>query len=46
MLAQVAADEIGVPLEAVEVICGDTAACPYTGYGSGGSRGRGSPGQR
>jgi carbon-monoxide dehydrogenase large subunit len=41
VLAQVAADELGVPLEAVSVICGDTLACPYTGYGSGGSRGAG-----
>lgn len=41
VLAQVAADEIGVPLECVSVIYGDTSACPYTGYGSGGSRGAG-----
>lgn len=41
VLAQVAADELGVPLESVSVICGDTLACPYTGYGSGGSRGAG-----
>jgi carbon-monoxide dehydrogenase large subunit len=41
VLAQVAADELGVPLASVSVICGDTLACPYTGYGSGGSRGAG-----
>lgn len=40
-LAQVAADEVGVPLAAVSVVCGDTQACPFTGYGSGGSRGAG-----
>lgn len=41
VLAQVAADEVGVPLDVVSVLCGDTVACPYTGYGSGGSRGAG-----
>lgn len=41
VLAQVAADELGIPLKSVSVICGDTLACPYTGYGSGGSRGAG-----
>lgn len=41
VLAQVAADEVGVPMESVSVVCGDTMACPYTGYGSGGSRGAG-----
>lgn len=41
VLAQVAADELGVPLGSVSVICGDTLSCPYTGYGSGGSRGAG-----
>jgi carbon-monoxide dehydrogenase large subunit len=40
-LIQVAAEEIGVPVESVSLICGDTLACPYTGYGSGGSRGAG-----
>ncbi|HST38417.1 MAG TPA: molybdopterin cofactor-binding domain-containing protein, partial [Conexibacter sp.] len=40
-LAQIAADEIGVPLAQVAVASGDTLACPYTGYGSGGSRGAG-----
>jgi aerobic carbon-monoxide dehydrogenase large subunit len=40
-LAQVAADETGVALESVTVVFGDTLACPYTGYGSGGSRGAG-----
>jgi carbon-monoxide dehydrogenase large subunit len=41
VLAQVAADEIGVALESVSVVCGDTQCCPYTGYASGGSRGAG-----
>ncbi|HTQ16994.1 xanthine dehydrogenase family protein molybdopterin-binding subunit [Mycobacterium sp.] len=41
VLAQVAADEVGVPLASVSVVHGDTLACPYTGYGSGGSRGAG-----
>lgn len=40
-LAKVAAAEIGVPQESVELVYGDTLACPYTGYGSGGSRGAG-----
>jgi carbon-monoxide dehydrogenase large subunit len=37
-LAQVAADALGVPLDHVSVISGDTDSCPYTGYGTGGSR--------
>lgn len=41
VLAQVAADEVGVALDSVSVVCGDTQACPYTGYASGGSRGAG-----
>lgn len=41
VLAQVAADEVGVDLDAVSVVYGDTLASPYTGYGSGGSRGAG-----
>jgi len=41
VLAQIAADEIGVALESVSVVCGDTRYCPYTGYASGGSRGAG-----
>lgn len=40
-LVQVAAEEIGVPVERVSLVCGDTLVCPYTGYGSGGSRGAG-----
>jgi carbon-monoxide dehydrogenase large subunit len=40
-LIQVAAEEIGVPIDGVSLVCGDTLACPYTGYGSGGSRGAG-----
>jgi carbon-monoxide dehydrogenase large subunit len=38
-LAQVAADGLGVRPEAVTVVTGDTQVCPYTGYGTGGSRG-------
>ena len=38
-LAQVTADTLGVPLESVTVISGDTQNCPFTGYGTGGSRG-------
>jgi len=41
VLVQIAADEIGVPVTTVSLACGDTLACPYTGYGSGGSRGAG-----
>ncbi|HEY3467849.1 MAG TPA: xanthine dehydrogenase family protein molybdopterin-binding subunit, partial [Amycolatopsis sp.] len=37
-LAQVAADALGVPLEHVTVVSGDTDSCPYTGYGTGASR--------
>lgn len=38
-LAQVAAETLGVRLEDVTVVSGDTTACPYTGYGTGASRG-------
>lgn len=38
-LAQVAADALGVHPDAVTVVTGDTASCPYTGYGTGASRG-------
>ncbi|MBB5958289.1 carbon-monoxide dehydrogenase large subunit [Saccharothrix tamanrassetensis] len=37
-LAQVAAHCLGVPLEHVTVVSGDTEACPYTGYGTAASR--------
>lgn len=37
-LAQVAAEALGVPLDDVTVISGDTDSCPYTGYGTGASR--------
>ncbi|GAA1288238.1 xanthine dehydrogenase family protein molybdopterin-binding subunit [Saccharothrix xinjiangensis] len=37
-LAQVAAQTLGVPLDHVTVISGDTDSCPYTGYGTGASR--------
>jgi len=38
-LAQVTADAMGVPLDDVTVVWGDTTTCPYTGYGTGASRG-------
>ena len=38
-LAQVAADTLGVPLASVSVLTGDTDTMPFTGYGTGGSRG-------
>ena len=38
-LAQVAADTLDVPLDTVKVVVGDTESCPYTGYGTGASRG-------
>jgi carbon-monoxide dehydrogenase large subunit len=38
-LAQVAADTLGVPLDSVSVVTGDTQNCPFTGYGTGGGRG-------
>lgn len=37
-LAQVAADELGVSLDKVTVVTGDTQTCPVTGYGTGASR--------
>ncbi|GAA2874508.1 molybdopterin-dependent oxidoreductase [Streptosporangium fragile] len=37
-LAQLAADRLGVPLERVEVVLGDTAATPYSSIGSIASR--------
>lgn len=40
-LAQVCADELGVPPERINVIHDDTAMCPPSGYQSGGSRGAG-----
>ncbi|MGE3597505.1 MAG: xanthine dehydrogenase family protein molybdopterin-binding subunit [Dehalococcoidia bacterium] len=38
-LAQIAADTLGVRFEDVTVMAGDTASCPYTGYGTVASRG-------
>ncbi|WP_432851264.1 xanthine dehydrogenase family protein molybdopterin-binding subunit [Amycolatopsis sp. CA-161197] len=38
-LAQVAADTLGVPLDSVTVLSGDTEYNPFTGYGTGASRG-------
>lgn len=38
-LAQVAAQTLGVPVDTVSVVQGDTDSCPYTGYGTGASRG-------
>jgi carbon-monoxide dehydrogenase large subunit len=37
-LAQVAADELGVPMERVRIAYGDSAASPFTTMGTGGSR--------
>lgn len=37
-LAQVCAQSLGVKLEDVVVVAGDTDSCPYMGYGTGGSR--------
>ncbi len=37
-LAQVAADELGVPIERVRIAYGDSAASPFTTMGTGGSR--------
>ncbi|GAA5127722.1 xanthine dehydrogenase family protein molybdopterin-binding subunit [Haloechinothrix salitolerans] len=37
-LAQVAAQSLGVALDDVTVVVGDTDTCPYTGYGTGASR--------
>src|SRR5260370_2684105 len=36
--AQLAADGLGVPMDDIIVVTGDTESCPYTGYGTGGSR--------
>lgn len=36
--AQITADGLGVPIEDVTIVTGDTDSCPYTGYGTGGSR--------
>nr|WP_042193808.1 xanthine dehydrogenase family protein molybdopterin-binding subunit [Kibdelosporangium sp. MJ126-NF4] len=38
-LAQVAAHSLGVPLDHVTVLSGDTDSSPYSGYGTGASRG-------
>ena len=37
-LAQLCADTVGVHPDQIEVITGDTDACPYTGHGTGASR--------
>ncbi|WP_327086718.1 xanthine dehydrogenase family protein molybdopterin-binding subunit [Nonomuraea sp. NBC_01738] len=37
-LAQIAADQVGVPIERVRVVLGDTLATPYSGIGSIASR--------
>ncbi|MGE3445893.1 MAG: xanthine dehydrogenase family protein molybdopterin-binding subunit [Acidimicrobiia bacterium] len=37
-LAQVCADELNVSIDRITVVSGDTDSCPYTGYGTGGSR--------
>ena len=36
--AQLAADGLGIPMDDVVVVTGDTDSCPYAGYGTGGSR--------
>jgi carbon-monoxide dehydrogenase large subunit len=36
--AQLTADGLGIPMDDVVVVTGDTDSCPYTGYGTGGSR--------
>jgi carbon-monoxide dehydrogenase large subunit len=36
--AQLAADGLGIPMDDIVVVTGDTDSCPYTGYGTGGSR--------
>lgn len=41
VLQQICAAELTMPDEDVTVVHGDTHACPYTAYGSGGSRGTG-----
>lgn len=37
-LAQMCADTLGVHVDQVSVVTGDTDACPYTGHGTGASR--------
>lgn len=37
-LAQLCADELGIDLDQVTVVTGDTQLCPVTGYGTGASR--------
>lgn len=41
VLQQICATELTLPDEDVTAVYGDTHACPYTAYGSGGSRGTG-----
>ncbi|GEL19870.1 xanthine dehydrogenase family protein molybdopterin-binding subunit [Pseudonocardia asaccharolytica] len=36
--AQLVADALSVPIDDVTIVTGDTDSCPYTGYGTGGSR--------
>jgi carbon-monoxide dehydrogenase large subunit len=38
-LTAVCADHLGIHPDAVHVVTGDTQTCPYTGYGTGASRG-------
>jgi carbon-monoxide dehydrogenase large subunit len=38
-LAQIAANELGIPFDAVRVLHGDTTAAPYSGWGTASSRG-------
>lgn len=37
-LAQVCADHLGAHPDSITVVTGDSASCPYTGYGTGASR--------
>ncbi|MEZ5230727.1 MAG: molybdopterin cofactor-binding domain-containing protein [Acidimicrobiales bacterium] len=37
-MAQIAADQLGVPIEAIDVIYGDTRRTTFTPIGTGGSR--------
>jgi len=41
VLMQVAADELGLPIEDISIVHGDTVSSAYTAYASGGSRGAG-----
>jgi aerobic carbon-monoxide dehydrogenase large subunit len=40
-LAQLAADNLGIHPDRINIVTGDTNSCPYTGYGTGASRSAG-----